>query len=187
MKIPVTFILCASLALAPFTASPSDSNPPPDNKQPMFLACVVLIVGAVVVYGLLKICQKIPTPPAPPPPPPPPPRPPGTNTNHIGKSAWVMPRLQIPDQQVDSMSQWTMLVARFESSEDLLHWSPCLYVTNWVSFSNVVCVAVDASGPVATNWLDGPWPTGEVICDFGNLAALIPAGERRFYRLVEIQ
>lgn len=184
MKTPIAFLLCACLILIPFRSSAPES-PPPNGKPPLVLACVVLVVGAVVVWGLWKICQNIPPPNPPPPPPPPPPIRPGTNTNHVAHSSIQLPRLIMPETQLYKMADWQMLVVSFQTSEDNIHWSARLFVTNWFSPTNIVCVAADASGPVATNWLDGPWPTGEAICDFGNLEALLPQGDRKFYRMVQ--
>jgi hypothetical protein len=148
------------------------------------MACVVLVIGAVIVYGLWKICKKIPGPPATDPPPPPPGTnaPPKTNTNRVAHLT-----LKMPDKDLHVDGQWQMNVSAFESSEDMVHWSRALYFTNWFGASNIVSVAADDYGPVATNWMPAPWTNGEVICDFGNLQALLPDGDRKLYRMVELQ
>jgi len=85
IKYIVTLLLVISFA-TPCIAQPKDPPPPPPPQPKLlFLACAVLAVGAVIVWGLLKICKKLPSLPPPnnggtnSPPSPPPSRPPVTN------------------------------------------------------------------------------------------------------------
>lgn len=189
MKTPVTLLLVLSLIAAPYRISAVDRTNPDNGKDSVVVACVVLVIGAVVVYGLWKLCKKIPGPPATPPPPPTNAPPAGTNTNRngtVGKASWVLPRIHLPDTDLHDWPDWQIAVAAFEHSDDCLHWTRCLYVTNWFSGSNIICLAADTNGPVATNWLTVSGPNAEVICDFGNLTALLPEPDKRFYRMVEL-
>ncbi len=186
MKTPITFLLCLSLLALPFEASAPEQSPPPDNNPPSVLvACVVIVVGAVIVYGLWKLCKKIP---GPPPKDGPPPPPAGTNTNsHAGKASWVMPRLIMPDTDLAPVSDWQVVVGSFQSSSNCSEWATHLFVTNWISDAMIVCVASDLNGPLATNWFYGPFTNNQqVISDFGNLQALLPQDDRKFYRMVEL-
>lgn len=187
MKTLMSYLLCLSLIAIPFHA-PAQKEPPPNEKDMLLLACVVVVIGAVVTYGLLQMCKKIPGPPPKTSPPPP-----GTNTNHVahipGKASWVLPRLQMPSQDIAPISEWQVAIGAFQTSADLTNWVTRVWFTNWLSDTAMVTVAADANGPITTNWVYLPtaWTNDQkIICDFGNLEALLPDSDRKFYRMVEL-
>lgn len=117
---------------------------------PLLCAAVVVGVGIIVVIGLKKLCEKIPTPDAPPPIPPVHPSTVPTSTTNL--PPWfkrISPPLndyavfvedistyQIPDNYggAKSLSYFNTLVAfKIQSSTNLQEWRDELTITQWVS------------------------------------------------------
>lgn len=182
----ITGLLICSL-LYGTSAQSAETNKPPVQPQPEAVDCsavvfagVIVIVGGVVVYQLIKFCKKHFPPPPTTPPPEPPPTPCPTNsppsTNHV-KSASSIPPVQ-PAANVIGYDISTMgwldntdtnnpvlfqeyLLLKMEASSNLGQWTNYCTIGVWVSSNSVETVAYDWQGqPVATNWTVGnPYTT----------------------------
>ncbi len=118
-KYTVTLLLVFTFVL-PVAGFAQTKEPPPPPPQPklLFLACAVLAVGAVIVWGLLKICKKLPSLPPPnngggtnSPPTPPPSRPPVTNPPPHHR--WSVEPLNIPGLELQDVQRYDIAQYHF--------------------------------------------------------------------------
>ena len=184
----------------PPTAQTADLITPPECNG-IIWGGLVLLIGAVVYVGLMKLCKNI----SPPqnPPPPPPPKPKGTNTPPPGLVQPLQlnplddPGIQLsleidtnafslitPYNYVDpdGFPYQAFCAQRLESSTNLSEWQTVVTVTQWISDANIMIVCGDSNNiAISTNLI--PTVTGQ----FTNSMALdliqfdAPA---KFYRLI---
>lgn len=145
----------------------------------IILAGAVIIVGGIIVYKMVRFCQKHlgPTPPSSPPPTPGTNSPPSTNkTSNFSMLARVnMPPAMLYDDSnplptVDiSQMGWTDYTQAgnpvpFQdyaqipilSSTDMQNWTNAYYLSMWFSSNSVESVLYDANmTPLLTNWCPG--------------------------------
>lgn len=185
----VTVLVAAALLLAPHQAR-CQTNDPGDGGNNAVFGCVVIIVGGFVLYGMYKLCQKIPMPGEEPPPPPP-----CTNcppfifpTNRLHQIIRTMPEVRMPEKSLGVGTNWQTFTVSFESSTDGAHWLPEVFLTNWVNGAGeYVGVVADVSGrPLATNYSQFAWMSDTVLVDMDGIWTP-PTGDRlRLWRMVDV-
>ena len=186
MKTKVTTaLLIVALALMPINGR-ADDVPPPENGTVAW-ACVTLIVGGIMVYGLYRMCKKLPpmNPPEPPEEPPAPP-PPNNRTNTNSFRTNLTMRLNMPERALTQTADWQMVTLAFQSSTNMQTWRNDYFVTNWLSQSQLIYVCADGDGiPLLTNSQSISWSNEMVIAD---LSAVIPPPREpaKAFRMVEI-
>jgi len=122
-KIVTALLVACLLAISDAPAQTHKEEPQPQ----FFIQCVMVIlvigIGVVVVYGLVKMCKSIP-PVDPPPPPPPPPVPPWTNYG-TNMPPWTNPPLASYPMYMVTTNQTVSV----QQSYGLSDWLDCVTVT----------------------------------------------------------
>jgi hypothetical protein len=153
-RLAVTLLLVSLMLIVPGHAQQTQ---PPAKHNVIIMGCLVLAIGAVFVYGVYKLCEKLPPmdPPGDQPPPPvvivtnyfP------VNTNLLTIIQHGSTTLQMPSRDLHQSPKWQVVTLALESSPDLTHWSPSFYVTNWICPTQHIYVVSDSKAvPVRTNW-----------------------------------
>lgn len=180
----VTLGIILGLLLLPTQRVVARDDGDPDH---WIFGCVIIVIAAVVVISLVKVCKKLPLANPPPPTEPPPPAPP-TNapppvvTNRLARAELHMSEVAL--QIFSSPTQWQVFVLSIQSTRDLAnpHWVTEHWVTNWVSDSMAVSLITDGVGrPMQTNWAENNWLT-PITNDFGGITAK-SMDARKFYRM----
>lgn len=189
MKIITTIALIASFVFLPRHEAAAQ---PPNNLNSVAacgVAVVVIAVGAVIVYQLKSLCDRV-LPPIKNPPTPPS----QTNSPSIKMMAQNIPAitLNLSDEGVNygdisaagfkdrsGNLYHTIFSSTLQSSTNLLNWKPECSVTGWVS-SETMCMVCYCGGlPQSTNWCSMGSPT--ITCNLGTAGASPPS---KFFRLV---
>jgi hypothetical protein len=183
-KAIVALILCGALALAP--AQAGEQPPPPPEKDSAVLAgCAILIVGAIIVYGLWKLCKKLPS--LPPTTRNPPVTNPPPNPNFVFGMDTNGPALVMPDWKITQLNDWDTAVMTFQSSTNGADWKDEYTVTNWFNNAQFVSIIYSNGLPLMTNFGPCYWTNGTMVSDFG---PVMPAKETmalRLWRGVQLQ
>lgn len=198
-KLPLTLLLIGALFMAerPARVEAQDTNKPQPESVPcgVIIAVVVIVVGGIVIYKIIRFCKnKFPQPP--PPPPPATNAPPATNDppqNPTASLANLRPS-NIPTGYDVSAAGWVdnsqpanpvpflvFIPLQFNGSTNLADWSPACSVNLWLSSNSLVGVVYDAgSNAVATNWARGnPFDTNACMTNSLNF----PLGGRKQFFL----
>lgn len=200
MKPIVTAVLILCIfSIRPVKAwIPVNADDPGTGKKSTTVVCAVVAlgVGAVVIWGLWKMCSKIPVPPPVDPPPPPPTNPPPifnpTNappTNPPPKKPWWKLGLLdnsasfdissygLQDSFNPNVNYHTMVTFTIQSSTNLAVWSEEVSATGWVS-DNGIFFAYYRAGSNALNTYTTPGHT--------NYAPIPIVGDepRKFFRMM---
>lgn len=175
----VTALLIGSLAIAgaPPRGRAQQTNSPPSTVEcnAVIIGGVVIIVGAFIIYKLVKFCKKNLAPPPPPPPTPPPTNAPPpmhlsstvTHVNALSDSA------QVNGMDISNLGWVDNTIATnpvpfldyvhltMSNSVDMTTWSNLYTIGIWMSSNSVEMVIYDGTGKAThTNWTAGnPYAT----------------------------
>jgi hypothetical protein len=192
MKKATTLLLILSILTLPLQ-SQTIPEPPPQKDNVLVFGCLVLVVGAVAIYGMVSLCKKIPAVDPPPQPPVAPPvlvPPQYVNTNFFNTntiSAHRMEALRMPEKALMQTANFQMVTLQMQWSANMRDWDSMYFVTNWLSDDLHIAVCSDASGhAVRTNFTKVYGTNEAVLVDMSDLTP--PAVEaRKFYRMVELK
>jgi hypothetical protein len=182
----VTIALCIGIVLMPSDAKPQEKPP-----NPIF-GCVVVIIGGIIIYGIYKLCKKIPDPKPPaeddPPAPPPTNAPPVFNppptVNQFTPQVFQALR-EIPSYSVSILdsysggtftSKWAFTI---QASTDLQSWHEAMRVTVWESDSGGAFYACSRNGTNQNFYFTHQTGTNSLPVDFSDGKA-----EKEFFRIV---
>lgn len=168
-KAKITAILIASLILIPLGASSpaQESDIGAHKENTVVVGCVVIVVGAIIIYGIWKICKMIPPVQ-------------GTNSPPSGSSqsahnfgpVLASPfRLNMPPLGIPSGGGYQTAVIAFQSTTNSIDWHDEYTVTNWLSDNQLVSVCASNGVPVLTNFVAVSW-TNETV--FSDLNSVLP-------------
>jgi hypothetical protein len=190
MKTTTLILVLSMLFISPGSYQAQEKS---DDKLAA-LVCAVLVVGVgtVVIIGLVKLCQKIPTPDAPPPAPPYyPPTIPTSTTNlpkwfkrispplsDVAISSYDISGYAIPDgySSAKSLATFKTLTAmRVECSTNLSQWSEEMTITQWISDHGIFSAVYRDGSNVMNTYSSGI--TNYVPMEIGE-------GDKKFWRVV---
>lgn len=182
-KVIITALMIGSLAISGVPrrthAEQQKDKPPVVECNAIVIGGLILVVGAFIIYKLVKFCQKN----IPPPPPPPPPTPPTNNAaivpmvstaghlqaisvnltdpeqtsaldiSHYGWTDYTIPTNPVPFQVYIHLTM--------SNSVDMNTWSNLYTIGIWMSSNSVETVIYDGTGKAThTNWTAGnPYTT----------------------------
>ncbi len=176
-------MLCGALAAAPIRVQADE--PPNDGGDNAVFACVTVIIGGAIVWGLWKLCQKIPTP-KPPETNCPPPWVPGTNTNTITNRHHRFPAIRMQNSGIEPVNAWQTMSLAFQSSTDGgATWQEKYSVTNWLCDNAMISVCYSNGVSLQTNAVGMGWTNGEAISDFTEVMPSRFDGDSCLWRAVQ--
>ena len=193
----VTMFLIGSLAIAGAPSKSRAQQQPPSTVEcnVVVIGGLVIVVGAFIIYKLVKFCKKNLAPPPPPPTPPPTNAPPPihlssivTHVNALSDTA------QVNGMDISNMGWIDNTVATnpvpfldyvhltMSNSVDMTTWSNLYTIGIWMSSNSVETVIYDGTGKAThTNWTAGnPYATSLT----NNLPFKVydPAKPRQFFK-----
>ena len=187
MRKSIAFLIALALIFLPIQNSICETPPPPPPQNSTIVACVVAVmvvaVGAVMVVGIKKLCDRLP--PLPPPEPPP--------TNNIPTNLPPSLRTNLPLHRpilslvVPTPSRGPTL---FQSSSDLQGWEDTWRVETTVRMNSVEARLYDAQGDEVMTQT-APLVYGEdgqyyVLLDFTSLPHPQSPPSQQFWRLLSL-
>lgn len=187
----VSLLLVVALLLAPTKGGCDDAKSPAqkDAVGAVIAGCGVLAVGAVIIWGLWKICKKMPGPTTPPKNPPttnPPPDPDSLKRSFAAAST-NGPVLVMPDLAITEQNTWDIAVIQYQSTTNATDWVPEYTATNWFNNSQFVSILYSNGLPLMTNYGAAYWTNDVMVSDF---SAVMPSAEQaplRLWRGVQLQ
>lgn len=178
-KTIVTIALIAAITGAPIRQRAQE---PPPGEDAVAIACGVLIVGGIIVWGIWKICKMLP-------PPNPPPKtnapPAGGRTNQAPRISSVMPALLLPDFSAYNAPGWQTAAFGFQSSADGANWDEDYAITNWLCENLLISVCSSNGVALLTNVIPMSWTNEQVVCDFSSVMVSAMTDKSRFWRSVQ--
>mgnify|MGYP007011072310 CR=1 FL=1 len=191
MRKSIAFLIALALIFLPIQNSICETPPPPPPRNSTIVACVVAVmvvaVGAVMVVGIKKLCDRLP--PLPPPEPPEPPDP----TNNVPTNLPPMIRTNLPPRYslsclvVPTPSRGPVI---FQSSSDFREWQDTWRVEMTVRMSSVEAKIYDSQGQEVMSQTV-PLAYGEdgqyyVLLDFTSLPRSQSPPSQQFWRLLSL-
>jgi hypothetical protein len=148
----------------------------PEKKQdqkegvgPVIAGCAILVVGAIIIWGVWKLCKKIPGPP------PKGKAPSSTNeppqdTYMVGFSSTTPPLVMPDGYGITAYNDWDENHLKFQSSTNGVDWKDEYEAVLWVNNSQWVNVMYDGNGlPLKTNWGFMGWTNETIVSDFSRV------------------
>jgi hypothetical protein len=167
----------------------SQEKPPPDNKDaiaPVIAGCAIIVVGAIIIWGVWKLCKKMPSPPAKGKGNPPSTNEPPQDTFIVGNFSTNGPGLFMPDgYDLAAENEWQGAVMLFQSSTNLRDWRDEYSVSNWVNNSQWVSIMYSNGLPLKTNWGEMGWTNETIFSDFSKVMPRREDAPLKFWRVVE--
>lgn len=185
----VSMVLIFCLACAPCRSDAQSKDDQKDSVGPVIAGCAIIIVGCIVIWGVWRMCKKMP-----PPPPKPGSRPPTTNeppqdTFIYGQFQTNGPGLIMPGEYpLSPMDDWDYAVMGFQSSTNGQDWNEEYVVTNWFNNEQYVSIMYQNGSPLKTNWAMMNW-TNEIpiVIDFSRVMPRREDAPFKLWRAVQIQ
>lgn len=170
-------VVAASILGMPLKAS----EPPERKENTVIMGCAVLVVGAIIIWGVWKICKKLPVPPrkgsAPP------------STNDVASAAGpinsLAPPLLMPEATITGSDDWDTAPMTFQSSTNGIDWRDEYTVTNWFSPNLAIAVIYSNGIPLMTNAAPIHYTNENIVLNFSSVLPSSDMSPVKLWRSVQ--